>query len=294
MKSFIYKAFGLTIESELKIPELLPGSRGSKPDVSIAAGAVPSDLRDACSAGVLYQAAPGRFLLQVEKVCRYLAEDGCRIALDRAVGSRDDATRLFLLGPVLGALLKQRNLLVLQGSAVETSSGAAVFLGASGSGKSTLAAALHQRGYRVLADHVCALSTQQECTVLPAFPRLLLWADALQCLGISDLPERVRPGLAKHSFRAHRFASQPVCLQSVYTLSTSYTAELAIHPSQGAGKLLPFIQHAYLRPLLNGMGMQERHFEQAVSASQASRVCRIAGHFGRLPALVDHLEHHLG
>ena len=56
-----YRAFGLTIASEIVCPELLP-SQGI-PDLTIQYGNVPNTLADSTEGGVLYQITPDRFLL---------------------------------------------------------------------------------------------------------------------------------------------------------------------------------------------------------------------------------------
>ena len=93
---------------------------------------------------------------------------------------------LFLMGSVMGALLHQRDYLPLHGSAIKTENGAALFLGTSSIGKSTIAAGFQKRGYPILADDLCAVAMDKDsrAIVLPGFPRLKLWADALKKLEV--------------------------------------------------------------------------------------------------------------
>src|SRR5579872_2437348 len=155
--SFQYCAYGLSIDSDIALPELAPGC-GLELDVTIRAGSVPETLDQAYAVGVLYRAAPGRFLLNMPRIARYLASDGNAIVIERAAGADDADVRVFLLGSVFGALLHQRGVLPLHGSAVEAAPGAVLLLGASVSGKSTLGAEFQRRGYRVLADDICSVA----------------------------------------------------------------------------------------------------------------------------------------
>ena len=66
---------------------------------------------------------------------------GNRISFSPAAGAEETAVRLYLLGTCMGALLFQRKLLPLHGSAVVINGKAYAFVGDSGAGKSTLAAA---------------------------------------------------------------------------------------------------------------------------------------------------------
>ena len=93
-----------------------------------------------------------------EQVARYLVSGGCEIIIEPHPTATEKDVRLFLLGSAMGALLLQRGIWPLHGSAIAGRSGAALFVGVSGSGKSTLVGAFHQRGFQVLADDVCAIT----------------------------------------------------------------------------------------------------------------------------------------
>jgi hypothetical protein len=122
--------------------------------------------------------------LDVPGVARYRVEDGNCILIEPLPESSVEMIRLFLLGSMMGALLYQRGLFPLHGSAVETPWGGMVFVGAQGAGKSTLAAEFHRCGYRLLSDDVCAVQkTAQGLVILPAVAQVRLCADAYERLG---------------------------------------------------------------------------------------------------------------
>ena len=60
-----------------------------------------------------------------------------------------------------GALLMQRKILPLHGSAVAIDGKAYAIVGDSGAGKSTLASAFLNKGYQLLSDDVIAVSLSQ-------------------------------------------------------------------------------------------------------------------------------------
>src|SRR6266536_1366743 len=163
----VYRAFGLTIRSEIELPELLPGE--ASPDLEIRFGKVPDKLRDPTAAGVCYEASSGQFLLKVDGHARYWATNGSEIVIQQDFRTARDDLRAFLLESVLGAILHQRGVLALHASAIEVRGGAAILAGPSGAGKSTLAAALAKRGHRVLSDEIAAVTIREgwPC-VLPA------------------------------------------------------------------------------------------------------------------------------
>jgi hypothetical protein len=179
-----YWAYGLRIHADLACPELpfLPLESGN-PDVTIRLLPSAEDALESLENGY-YEVQPGIFRLAVRGVAQYRVEEGSRIFIEPLPDVPLEKIRLFLLGSAMGALLYQRGLFPLHGSAVETPWGAMIFVGAQGAGKSTLAAQFHRKGYRLLSDDVCAVApTPEGLQVLPALAQLRLCTDAFERLG---------------------------------------------------------------------------------------------------------------
>ncbi|HEY0704400.1 MAG TPA: hypothetical protein VGD60_16625 [Candidatus Acidoferrales bacterium] len=89
----------------------------------------------------------------------------------------------YLLGPVLGLLLRVRGATCLHGSAVSVGDSVIAFVGPEGAGKSTTAAALAQEGCAVVSDDVVALAEIDGVFhVHPAYPYLCLWPESAEAL----------------------------------------------------------------------------------------------------------------
>lgn len=96
--------------------------------------------------------------------------------------SIEDAST-YLLGPVLGLLLRLRGVTTLHASAVAIGGYAVAFVGSAGAGKSTTAAALARLGHSVVSDDIVALSEADgSFRVMPAYPYLSLWPESVQML----------------------------------------------------------------------------------------------------------------
>lgn len=95
-------------------------------------------------------------------------------------------TATYLLGPVVGHFLRRRGELCLHASAVVLADArCVVFAGPHGAGKSTLAAAMARQGKRILTEDVCRLVRDGEAfTVQPGYPRIRLWDDAADLIGV--------------------------------------------------------------------------------------------------------------
>jgi len=246
-----YFAYGLPILSSLPLPELMPEPSPDVHQVRICTGAVSPELEGRKMSGGLFETSPGRFLLRLEGVARYLVADGDRIVIDAAAEADEDSVRLFLLGSVFGALLHQRGLLPLHASGIETSKGAVLFAGASGTGKSALAATFHARGYRVIADEICALDRNY---VRPGIPRLLLWRDALDDLGLwSGALRQVRPNLKKYHFPLERRSRDPLPVAAIYVLKTVMERDFRLLRVVGAERFQVLVNCIFRRHFLTGM-----------------------------------------
>jgi len=202
--SFNYSVFGLSLQSNISIPGLNPsGAALHATDVVVHLGISPSFHSEiSTERGVLTFVssdidAAGEPALRIWRVADgaylYLAYcDGMEFWLDRqgtsvwskwpASSSLEDAAT-FLLGPVLGLLLRLRGVTCLHASAVAFDDRAVAFVGDEGAGKSTTAAAFARRGHSVISDDVVAIVERDGAFhVLPAYPYLSLWPDSVKML----------------------------------------------------------------------------------------------------------------
>jgi hypothetical protein len=122
----------------------------------VVAGPVPEHLDGAVHTGPLDAAAPGRYLLVLPGVGRFLvtAADpaGITVTVDSAPGATDADLACLLDGPIRQACRLLRGGYALRGAGVVIGGGAVAITGLPASGKSAVAAALARRGCPVLAD----------------------------------------------------------------------------------------------------------------------------------------------
>jgi len=286
---FLYTAYGLTIASALECPSLLGGE--GTPDVIVRYGLVPTTLGHVRDRGVTYEVNHSQFLLYPRHIARYLVSSGTDIVIESGQNSRDEDLRIFLLGSAFGALLHQRGILPLHGSAIETRRGAVLFTGPSGCGKSTLAAAFQKRGHPVLADDICAVSFDGDGPprVFPAYPQLALWADAAEYLqqDVTAL-RRVRVNLEKYAVPLRSaFSIQPLPLCAVYELATTNTGTFTLAPLHGKEKLALLMHNTYRKQWLRGMGKTAANFQQCAGTSRCVNVSRVVR--PQYPFLLDEL-----
>jgi len=298
--SYYYQAYDLVFCSDLECPELPshaePGDKKLASDVTIRVGTVPETLQKPVSSGIVYQASTDQFLLSMQNIARYLVQNGNEIIIEPANGADLNEVRVFMLGSAFGALLHQRQLLVLHASALYTDKGAVLFAGPSGIGKSTLLGEMLRRGYQMMVDDICAvvLNEQNKLLVLPAYPRTRLWKDAARKLDIcTDKLTRTRSSLEKFERQVpDQFWSQRAPLRHIYTLGTSNKQELSLTPLPAIHAFSTILLNTYRSAFLDGLEMRQPHFHQAstvASTTGLSRVVRPSGEF-QLAELADLIE----
>ena len=171
-------------------------------------------------------------------------------------------TATYLLGPILGFVLRLRGVICLHASAVVIQNRVAVFVGQAGAGKSTTAAAFAQRGYPVLSDDVVALVDRSNSFLIqPAYPRIRLWDSSVEILyGAPNALPRIVPTHPTWDKRyldltqpGYEFQSEPLPLNAIYLLgarsdrSEAPCIEVVTNPK----KLLTLVANTYTNYLLN-------------------------------------------
>ncbi len=277
-KKYYYKAFGINIESELPFKELEEGQ--ANPQVKICFARVPGTLESPLSKGVRFEAKKGLFLLKIDDVANYLVKDGQEILIEKNNPSvAENEIRLFLLGPVMGALLFQRGLLPIHGSAIKKSGKAIIFSGIPGAGKSTLATAYLNRGDSIISDDISVININANNVpmIYPGFPQMKLWADTLQQFGSEQQTRRVlREGIQKFGIPVKNgYFNQPLPVQKIYILGTCNQPDFIFNTLKGIDKFNALKNNTYRWQFIKGLGKAEEHFSLVSRLAEHVDVARI-------------------
>jgi len=286
--SFIYSVFGLSVRSNLPIPELVPLDTPFSDRVlaihmatSPTTGEIPNEPKTLTYTSA-YTGPTGQPALRIWKVADgrflYLAYyDGTQFWMNRegtelwaqwpdTLKIEDAAT--YLLGPVLGLLLRLRGVICLHASAVSFGDRAIAFVGSEGAGKSTTAAMLAQKGCAVISDDVVALTQRQGAFyVYPAYPYLCLWSDSVT---IVYGPEKKLPSfsaswdkcLLSLAGNHLKFEAQPLPLGSIFVFGERSPLANAplIQSMSPKESLLSLVANSFATNLLDNE-MRAREFE---------------------------------
>ena len=273
-----YRLFGLSIESELLLPEMARepvDGEGGPPDLSIRLGDTP----DGASRG---------YILNIDEVARFIITDGRSITITPAERAGEREIRLFLLGSAMGAALHQRGILPIHANAVEIDGRAMAFMGPSGAGKSTLAAWFHDQGYRILADDVCVIRADERegAVAYPGLPRLRLWQDALEASGRATADHV--PSFHGSADERQKYdvpiapagaASDPLRLAALFVLESG--CELSIERLGGSLAVGAISANTYRGRLIQQVGDPKAHFAACIAIARTTPVLKLSRPFDR-------------
>ncbi len=285
--NFAYSVFGLLLRSSLPIPELVPAEApNSDPVVNIHMNESPPREFSSEPKALIYTSEytdpAGQPALRIWKTVDgqflFLAYfDGTQFWMDRKgtelwaqwpdnLTIEDTAT--YLLGPVLGLLLRLRGVTCLHASAISVGDRAIAFVGSEGAGKSTTAAIFAQKGCPVISDDVLAITERQgSYYVFPAYPYLSLWADSVT---IVYGPEKKLPSFSANwdkrllSLSANnlRFEDKQLQLGALFILGerSSLPDSPRVEPLTPKEGLLSLVANSYATNLLD-KDMRTAEFE---------------------------------
>lgn len=266
INKFLYKAFGLNISSDVRLPELCEVHLDKEQlDIEIKV----SDLSQYSSAldktPLMFVTLGKEFYFKVPGASIFCVKNGNEILVSPFDDYDLDELRLYILGTCMGAILFQRKILPLHGSALSINGKAYAFIGDSGAGKSTLATSLARKGYKLLTDDVIAvtLSLANQPIVTPSYPQQKLWEESLHKFGMSNTsfnPIYKREKKFTVPIKS-MFCEQELQLAGVFELVKSEDHRVSIKEIHNLERLHTLLRNTYRNFLLDDFGLMEWHFQ---------------------------------
>lgn len=301
----LYSVYGLWLSANLPIPRLQASIAELAPDVQVWLDTTPPWLGKMLEAEQQiyyvskYQDERGEPALTVWKLAdgahfRLFYSDGIEFIVDRS-GSRiwascsetltREDTTIYLLGPVLGFLLRLRGVTCLHASAVVVGDQAIALLGPAGAGKSTTAACFTRLGYSVLSDDVVPLLENDKSFLVPsAYPYLWLWPDSVSSLfGSADMLPRLIPTWDKRYLdlmeNGNQFQQEPLALAAIYILGERCTDSDApfVEAVPARAGLVALVANTYASSMLDKC-MRAQEFESLCQVVARVPLRRVTPH----------------
>jgi hypothetical protein len=194
-------------------------------------------------------------------------------------GISEGTVQHLYLNQVLPLVLGKQGKLVFHASAIETGSGALVFMGESGRGKSTLAASFATNGFRFLTDD--GLIVEEENSryqVQPSHPSIRLWQDSQEALVAADVP--IAPPV-QHTSKARFLAGEDIAfcgearpLQRIYFLGEGTASTVEFQSMGPSEALMELVRHSFLLDI-EEQAMLASHFDRLARLVSAPIFCRL-------------------
>lgn len=259
---YTYSAFGLDIASQIPVTGF-ESKTDIQPDIHIKTGDVPHQLKGVRKKGVLFEATDTQFLLHIENVASYHAINGSEIIVKTYTKDVKPLISAFIIGTVFGALLQQRGMIALHASTLYFNKKTLVFAGMSGSGKSTLAAAFLKKGGYLVADDVSVVDIRdKKPLVIPSFPCIKIWDDALKNLNIKTTSlTNIRAELKKYFLPVKQFHSIPTPADVIFVLAYHNKPDIIVQELHGADKFNALKKHTYMFRSIADQQLLIHHFQ---------------------------------
>ena len=291
--AYQYISCGLTIASEIAIPGLPSIAPATQPDlvVSVRDRALSSDVRrvryispervpDGSAQLTVWTDSRGAHCFRYHDGTEFLIDHtGTRVEVHWEQPLIDADASVYLVGPVLGFVMRLRGIVPLHASAVMIGESAVAFVGDAWMGKSTTAAAFASLGHAVLSDDLLPIA-EWNGTILayPSHPRLTMWPDAAKMFGgAEDLPP-LTPTYDKRYLAlqgGRDFQPAPVPLEVIYVLGARGTdATMRIDPMRPQDALMMLVRNTYGNYLLDA-AMRAVEFELLGGVVERVRVRQV-------------------
>ncbi|MCY9660241.1 aldolase [Paenibacillus chondroitinus] len=270
-QKLIYKAFGLTISSDMDLPELIKVSEQQEAaDIEI--------LIDPDLTPLYFELSddPNQFLVKenltmfhIPEIATFSIQDGKKITVSPMKEAEEGEIRLLVLGTCMGVILMQRKIFPLHGSALAIEGKAYAIVGDSGAGKSTLASAFITRGYQLLSDDVIAITLSQDNIpyVTPSYPQQKLWEDSLTKFGlVSSNYQSLYGRVDKYYIPVSTsYCTESLPLAGVIELVKTVNEDIEIRLIEKLERFYPLFYHTYRNFFIPGLGLVDWHFKTSAS-----------------------------
>ncbi|MDO5291866.1 MAG: hypothetical protein Q4F05_03855 [bacterium] len=246
-----YNLYGQNISSSLEFPQLIINSENNNFDIVILEGEIPSK--------ILKKAEEKYY--EIDKIQSWFQNDtgifyvskGREIHYQLKENANLQYARTYILGYAISMLLLQRNILTIHCSAIANNEGAVLIAGESGAGKSTITTSFLNKGYKLLADDIAAVTVDEEGKVLayPAFPYQKLCRDGVKrekinINGLLCIDEEKDKFLVP---RGEQFINQPMIVKAMVILGVNDGAGISVDEEVGVNKLFAIRENLFLRRL---------------------------------------------
>ncbi len=261
-----YKVFGLNVESELKMDNLIESDGAIDVTVNFA------------SSKEMENKKKDYMQFSIPNVAVYYLKNSDEVLIEPLENTTEEAIVLYLEGLIFAIILMQKGMIPLHGSAINLAGNCIIILGDSGAGKSSLAAGLIKIGGKIITDDVIATKKiNEKYYVLPSFPEQKLCGMSLEANDMDSAKHKKiqyeYTSLEKYFVsRKDDFYQKASEMSNIFLLSPTDESILKTSEIKGLVKLQMLLKYVYNKRFIDMLGLNEEEF---VTCSNISRQCNI-------------------
>ena len=260
-----YFAFGMVLQSDFKIAQLLPADDGKKPDVRIVRRTLDGYGTEKGGPSV----RKNEIMFSAGAVGKFRVTNGNTMEIEPGENCPEHLLGAYIMGSGMGAVLHQRGFCPIHGSCVTDGKDAVLFIGDSGAGKSTIASEFMSNGWKFVTDDVAAVTDAETAAPLvqSSYPSQKLWQDTAERYersgsGIHSL--YMRQDREKFGVDVSEFFFDGCCRITMIVLLVRTDGPCQIGRIEGAAKIDQLIRNTY-RIYMIAEEDRERHFRRCAA-----------------------------
>lgn len=274
-KKYYYRIYGLKIESDFQMPQLIENDTREDTDVIIKHQAMPEEIHKSIKEGKKSYLTKEECWFIIKDVAVYRITNGKEIFIEEINGSFDDV-KAFLLGSAFGCVFIQRNIVAIHGSTVIINDTGIIITGNMGAGKSTLTSGLILKGYKFLADDISTITDDEsnQKMVSPAYPSQKLCRDAAIKFGL-NISELIKTDKERDKFfvpALQSFINTKVNVKYIFEVALKdeddKSSNIEIEELKGVKKLNAILRNIYRVEIATKIGMNTKYFKNVVSLAE--------------------------
>lgn len=279
-KTYIYRVYGLNIESDIIMPALIPIINTEHTiDVTILCGKIPQEEEQGMVECINNKSNLKKISYVLEGVAGFYVASGNTIIVEPCDNADMEMVKTYLLGYTFGILLFQRNNIAIHGGTVVIGDRAIIFTGDSGAGKSTLTTTLRNKGYKIMSDDtsVTAIGDDKVPVVHAGYPEQKLCRDMLIKLGYNpDECKLIDKKREKYVIPVHKYFSEKTMrLGAIFEITESDNSEVEIEKVIGINKLKVLQKNIYGISIAKQCSMSAEYLKKSIEIAQNVAIFRI-------------------
>ncbi|KAB7671710.1 aldolase [Bacillus sp. B1-b2] len=277
---YYYDAFGSKIYSEFYLPELIKYvDKQTKTDIHIIKKDLQEEWSSKSNPHSHFVFSHDSVLFCAQGIAIFSIERGSNIYVCPLDNNKQDEIRLYLLGTCMGALLMQRNILPLHGSAIAINGKAYAIVGECGAGKSTLARAFIEKGYKLITDDIIPLveTTNKGSVVIPSYPYQKLWLESLNSFKMdADNYQAIAYREEKYSVPIQmQYENKALPLVGVIELKKERCSTIKYKEVLNLERLQTLYMHTFRNIFLQPLGLLPWHLSTTTRLLESIKIVQI-------------------